>query len=945
LAACTSPAGTAGTITWNGTDSVIWCNGTVWYALKDAGGGTAAGSTGQIQFNNGSNAFAADSNLTWDNTNKRLGIGTASPGYQFENYMTSAATGSTSNYSARNYLVATPASSGTANFYGMHSRVDTAGASDLREIDGAYNLAMHNGTGTLTNGVGAWNYFRNTNTGTVSSGFGSYNQAVQDTAAGTVTNAYGTWSQAKANFAGATIGTGHGAYNEANLTLGAMTSGYGAYNAVINASAAGTIGSAYGTRSLVQNTSTGTITNAYTLYAGLNNTGTVTNWYGLYIPVVTGTAPVTNRYPLYIADTGPSYFAGNIGIGTTTPGYRLSVTSAGASTYPLVVAASTGSGYASIQEKSDSSMLLNLANAAGTEQVKIQSSGSSWLNGGTVGIGTASPSTTLHVYGTAATGLIIERAATLNSGLEFRQTGGSVFVGIGTSLDFGVGSGSNLDAVKFKVTPATGRLAIIAPDATSTQMELISDRAGIVATNIIGGLDFRSNDSNLTSPGTISASVRALASATHTASELATDLAFYTTTGTTFAEKIRISAAGNVGIGTTAPSYLLSLGGEAARTIGMERTTAGTTGYGLTLSAGGAKSATADLNGGDLNFSSGTATGTGSSNIYFKTAAAQGSTASTDNAPATRMTVLGNGNIGIGTTAPVSLLHVDVASDAAAGAVARFVNTALTTDGNLAFLIVGKQFSSQSARIGYRHDTTSGDEGVVIYNSGDNSQTKGIYLRQGGNVGIGTITPAFKLDVAGDAAFSSNVFMGRTTASASSTPAALTVQHLYGVNYGLVLVSDNVGASSVIRFDNPNGNVGSVVVSGSTTTYTTSSDRRLKENIAATEGAMDKVMRIPVHDFSFKSDSTHKLQTGFIAQELEKVFPEAVTTNGDDGEAPLAAGVNAWSVDYGRVTPLLVKAVQELKAANDNLRATVETQGERLEAQEQEIGALKAAVH
>lgn len=187
------------------------------------------------------------------------------------------------------------------------------------------------------------------------------------------------------------------------------------------------------------------------------------------------------------------------------------------------------------------------------------------------------------------------------------------------------------------------------------------------------------------------------------------------------------------------------------------------------------------------------------------------------------------------------------------------------------------------------------------------------------------------------------VMVGRTTSS-TSTPAALLVQHTYGVNYGLVLVSDNVGASSVVRFDNPNGNVGSIVVSGTTTTYTTSSDRRLKENITATEGAMDKVMRIPVHDFSFKSDASHKLQTGFIAQELEKVIPEAVTTNGDDGISPLVTNAKAWSVDYGRVTPLLVKAIQELKAVNDNLKAANDDLRATVEAQGADIEALKAAV-
>ncbi|MFN3334419.1 MAG: hypothetical protein ACK47M_18080, partial [Caldilinea sp.] len=83
----------------------------------------------------------------------------------------------------------------------------------------------------------------------------------------------------------------------------------------------------------------------------------------------------------------------------------------------------------------------------------------------------------------------------------------------------------------------------------------------------------------------------------------------------------------------------------------------GTNGYGLTLQAGGAKSATADLNGGDLTLSSGTATGTGSSNIYFKTATA-GATGTADRAPTTAMTILGNNNVGIGTASPAVKLDV-----------------------------------------------------------------------------------------------------------------------------------------------------------------------------------------------------------------------------------------------------------------------------------------------
>jgi hypothetical protein len=90
----------------------------------------------------------------------------------------------------------------------------------------------------------------------------------------------------------------------------------------------------------------------------------------------------------------------------------------------------------------------------------------------------------------------------------------------------------------------------------------------------------------------------------------------------------------------------------------MERnTTAATAGQGLTLSSGGAIAGTADLAGGDLNLKSGISTGTGSSAIHFFTATA-GTTGITDRTPTEKMTILGNGNVGINKTIPVETLDV-----------------------------------------------------------------------------------------------------------------------------------------------------------------------------------------------------------------------------------------------------------------------------------------------
>jgi hypothetical protein len=83
--------------------------------------------------------------------------------------------------------------------------------------------------------------------------------------------------------------------------------------------------------------------------------------------------------------------------------------------------------------------------------------------------------------------------------------------------------------------------------------------------------------------------------------------------------------------------------------------------------------------------------------------------------------------------------------------------------------------------------------------------------------------------------------------------------------------------------------------------------------------------------FNYKAAPKKTRVQGFIAQDLYKVYPEAVMTNGDDGAKPLAKGATPWRVDYGRLTPLLVKSIQELKAVNDSQAAEIKLLKERLD--------------
>lgn len=144
---------------------------------------------------------------------------------------------------------------------------------------------------------------------------------------------------------------------------------------------------------------------------------------------------------------------------------------------------------------------------------------------------------------------------------------------------------------------------------------------------------------------------------------------------------VHLSGSGNVGIGTTSPSYILSLGGDANRTVGIERST-GADGFDLTLRAGGANTGVADKSGGNLILSGGISTGNGSSisdpdsKIIFMTSTPLGSSSSTDVVPTEKMRVTAQGNLGVGSTLPASKLVVQDDANGFEGFVARVINTA-----------------------------------------------------------------------------------------------------------------------------------------------------------------------------------------------------------------------------------------------------------------------------
>jgi hypothetical protein len=231
------------------------------------------------------------------------------------------------------------------------------------------------------------------------------------------------------------------------------------------------------------------------------------------------------------------------------------------------------------------------------------------------------------------------------------------------------------------------------------------------------------------------------------------------------------------------------------------------------------------------------------------------------------------GRLGIGTDSPAQLLHVNSTGNVAAAQIQGASHTAkISTDG------AGTIFG-----------TTTNGYMLLATNNAERMR-----LDASGNLLVGKTSSNF--GTAGGEIKSN----GQITATASSAAAGQFNR----------LTSDG----TILNFAQNNGTVGSVSVTGSVTTYNTTSDIRLKQDIEPLQ-ATDKLMQMNPVSYSWKSDPDGPRSMGFIAQEMQEVMPEAVST-GDDDDAMM-------SMDYGRITPILVSALQDAHRKIEELAAEI----------------------
>jgi len=321
--------------------------------------------------------------------------------------------------------------------------------------------------------------------------------------------------------------------------------------------------------------------------------------------------------------------------------------------------------------------------------------------------------------------------------------------------------------------------------------------------------------------------------------------------------------------------------------------------------------------------------------------------------------ITNDGNLGVGTDSPDKKMTI---VDTSAGSVTyplRLQNSGTTAGTNVGLIFTTKNSGGGSASSIIRSESedTSGNNSLVFTTPSGGSSAERMRIDSDGkltvsagsniasfqSIGSGSNLRKFDISTGGDRVVinaalltnaatdlaiqtggtermrinsAGNVLVGKSTDDDNSIGCRLA-------NFGVVSAtrSDNVSAifgrktsvGNVVLFRQDGTQVGSISLTASATSYNTSSDYRLKEDLQDFKG-LDLVSKIPVYDYKWKADKSRSY--GVMAHELEEVLPQAVSGEKDAEEMQ--------SVDYSKIVPLLVKSIQELSAKLEALECQCE---------------------
>jgi hypothetical protein len=682
--------------------------------------------------------------------------------------------------------------------------------------------------------------------------------------------------------------------------------------------------------------------------------GTASNNFTAYQPATPdGTLRIGNGNSGSVTDAITLTSAGNVGIGTSSPSSyastTLEISGSSASSDLKMTNTTTGTGDAAGFDLELNGSDINYVNrtASGnqkfwtnsTERMRIDSAGN-------VGIGTSSFSQKLSVS-SSATDVTAINLVNTSSG------GGNYNIGaVGSAGWVGGSAGSlvirdSLVGATRVVLDSSGNLGLgNTPSATSAAGYTAFELGTSAGTGLTGNNgDLYVSENAYVSGGAWKYAASSIASAQYNLGG-GVHRWFNAAAGTannniTWTQAMTLTAAGNLGIGTTSPADVkLSIFSGGAGTAGQ-------------LKLGYDNSNMFQI--GRLD-----PVGTGSGNFQIKP---NGGTSVFD--------ITSSGSVGIGTSSPSVKLQVNGASNASA---LRLNETTSNRNTYLGFIDTSGNFGIDVNDGGYLRFAVNGAERARIDTSGNMTLTAnltaannisihgagyGFVTRSsngasGSNNGFirfdGTHTPSGTIytgpsinAIKASANYSTSLTFKTTNDVGTNNEAArinnngdllvgttstlgsakVTIKTPDGsgsqipLTLAVGLVSDGFGG---IGFRNPNGVQGSVAINSTSVTYNTSSDYRLKEDWVAVADAATRVNALKPINFAWKVNGTRV--DGFLAHELAEVVPEAVTGEKDavdDDGKPVYQGI-----DQSKLVPLLTAALQEALAEINSLKARLD---------------------